>query len=387
MDISGWLSGYLYLELSGRFPERFVNLCAIRGIYIKDATKVNDKIYFKVRVKAFRKMTVPSARSSCRVKIIKKAGLPFLLQKLKKRKVFMFGALGFMAIILFLNSFIWSVKIDGNEKLTEDEIKFIASYCGLRQGVVKYKVDEKSFSEKALSAEPRLSWIWPEIKGTVCYIHVREKETGITPVDTKKPADVIAMRDGVITGITVKRGWAMVKEGDSVVKGQLLISSFCEGQAPVHAMGEVYASFWEKESLTASSEKEVITYTGNEKNIYSIVIGSFGMRFCFSGKIPYEDFEEEKEEKDLRLFGEINLPVKLIKTEYKEIRKDKITVDEEKAVRDAEREIINAFKEKLLPEVSISKTTTITEKVSKTDTLVTVIFECSRNIAIEKMKD
>ena len=259
MDISNWLSGYLFLELSGRFPERFVNLCALRGIYIKDATKAGDKIYFKATVKAFRKMTVPAARSFCRVKIIKKAGLPFLLQKLKKRKALFIGALGFMAIILFLNSFIWSVKIDGNEKLTEDEIKFIASYCGLRQGVVKYKVDEKSFSEKALLAEPRLSWIWPEIKGTVCYIHVREKATVKAPVDTKKSADVIAMRDGVITDITVKRGWAAVKEGDSVVKGQLLISSFCEGQAPVHAMGEVYASFWEKESLVASEKKEVIT--------------------------------------------------------------------------------------------------------------------------------
>ena len=111
------------------------------------------------------------------------------------------------------------------------------------------------------------------------------------------------------------------------------------------------------------------------------------MRFCFSGKIPYEYFEEEKSEENLKLFGEINLPVKLIKTEYKEIRKDKITIDEERAIKEAEKEIINSFKEKLLPEVSVVETTTLSEKISETETMVTVIFECSRNIALEQMKD
>ena len=49
--------------------------------------------------------------------------------------------------------------------------------------------------------------------------------------------------------------------------------------------------------------------------------------------------------------------------------------------------IINSFKEKLLPEVSVVETTTLSEKISETETMVTVIFECSRNIALEQMKD
>ncbi|MDO5477705.1 MAG: sporulation protein YqfD [Clostridia bacterium] len=387
MDISTWLSGSLLLSVSGKYPERFVNLCALRGIYIKDAVKTEDGIVFKASPKAFRKMTVPSYRASCRVKIVKKTGFPFEIRKLLKRKILLCGAGLFLMLILFLNSFIWTIRIDGNEKISKEEIKILASYCGLRQGVVKYKVDEKDFSEKALLSEPRLSWIWPEIKGTVCYIHVREKEIGKMPIDTKEPCDVIAKRSGVIRTVTAKRGWAKVGEGDSVVKGQVLISSEKEGFEPVHAMGEVYASYWVEEGLVARTEKEIITYTGREKNYYSVVMGSFGMTFRFSGKAPFECYEEKREEKNLMLFGEIPLPLKIIKTEYKEAVKDKITVNENIAVKEAEKEIVESFEKSIREGTEIKATLLKTERINEKEIRVTVVFECIENIALTQKKD
>ncbi len=387
MELSGRLSGYLVLSVTGKYPERFVNLCAKRGLCIKDVVKSENGITLVTSIKAFRKMTIPAYRAGCKVKIIKKAGFPFFVKRMAKRKILLWGAATFLAVICILNSFIWSIRIDGNEKLTKEEIKILASYCGLRQGVVKYNVDEKSFSEKALLYEPRLSWIWPEIKGTVCYIHVREKDMAAKPFDTKEPCDVIAKRSGIISDITVKRGWAMVSEGDSVVKGQILISSEKEGFPPVHAMGEVLASYWTEESKNVSSEKEIITYTGKEKSYYSIVIGNFGMSFRLLGKAPFENYETEKEEDNLKLFGEISLPVKVIKTEYKEILKDKITVDEEKALKDAEREIVEEYQKKLPSGVSVKSTHLKTEKLSDSKTAVTVVFECVEDIALEQKKD
>ena len=76
----------------------------------------DDEIVLTASKKAFRKMIKPAYRSKCKVKIIKKEGLYFKLKKVKKRKMFVLGAAMFAALIFFLNSFIWTIRIDGNEK-------------------------------------------------------------------------------------------------------------------------------------------------------------------------------------------------------------------------------------------------------------------------------
>ncbi len=382
MGFLNWLRGYLVISVDGKYPERFVNLCTLGGIYIKDAVKKDGILTLKTSKKAFRKMIKPAYKASCRVKIIKKAGLPFKLARLKKRKAFVLGAAFFIFVLMFLNSFVWTVRVDGNEKISEEEIKFLASYCGLRQGVVKYKVDEKKFSENALRCEPRLSWIWPEIKGTVCYIHVREKTSSSPPVDVKKPADVIAKRSGIIRDITVKRGWSAVKEGDSVTEGQILISSVKEGFTPVHALGEVLASYWVEEVDIASTKKEIVTYTGREKTYYSVVLGSFGMSFRFSGKAPYESFKEKREEKNIKLFGEIDLPLMLEKVCYMETVEEEKIIPMENAVNETKDRIIKGFSEKLPVGTEIENITVTTEYINEKEAYVKVIFECVEDIAL-----
>ena len=386
MAFTDWLKGYLIISVRGKFPERFLNLCSLEGICLKDTKRHGEELLIKVSKKAFAKMRRPAKKAGCRVKIIKKAGLYFKLKEIGKRKIFVFGAAVFTALVFFLNSFIWAIRIEGNEILTDEEIKFIANYCGLHQGVVKYKVDEKKFSEKALEAEPRLAWIWPEIKGTVCYIRIREKALSDPPTDTRKPCDIIAKKSGIISEITVKRGWAAVSEGDSVVKGQVLISSEKEGFSPVHAEGDVFASRWTEVRGIAETEKETLTYTGREKRYYSVVIGPFGMSFRFSGKAPYECFEVEREERDLMLFGEIPLPVKIKKTEYREALKDKITRSVDVAVNEETERIISEFEKNLPPGVTVREKTVKTVKISENETEVAVIFECSENIALAYTK-
>ena len=382
MGFLGWLKGYLVLFVSGEHPERFVNLCTLRGIYIKDAVKKDDGIIIKASVKAMRKMLIPAYRASCSVKIMEKKGLPFKIARLKKRKILVAGLIFFLAITAFFNSFIWSLRIDGNEFITDEEIKFIASYCGLRQGVVKYKVDEKKFSENALKCEPRLSWIWPEIKGTVCYIHVREKATAKPPIDTKEPCDVPAKRSGIISSVTVKRGWPLVKVGDSVVQGQILISSYKEGFTPVHALGDVFASYWVEKEAVAKSEKKIITYTGREKNRYSIIVGSFGMSFSFSGKAPYDSFIRKREEESLKLFGEIDLPIKVVRVKYSEALEETVKVELEQAIEETKEKIISEYEKTLDEDVKIKNITVSSEVLNENEAYVKVIFECNENIAL-----
>lgn len=88
------------------------------------------------------------------------------------------------------------------------------------------------------------------IKGIRAEVVVREAPVKPEIVDKNKRADVVAVRDGVILEVGAKAGKEMVKEGDAVLKGEVLISglvtyengtgeSFSSRQ--LRAEGEVWA--------------------------------------------------------------------------------------------------------------------------------------------------
>lgn len=364
MKLVSWLKSYLLISVRGDFPERFINLCTMRGIYLWDAVKKDGEILVKTSRKGFKKMTVPAKRASCRVKIIKKSGLSFLLKKHGRRKVFIGGFLVFVLITAVLNSFVWVVRVEGNQNISTEEIKIIASSCGLQSGVVKYKLDKRKISQNVLKAEPRLSWAWPELRGVVVYLHVREKEEGPKPINVKKQSNIIASRDGFIKELTVKRGWPLVAEGQSVVLGQVLISGHKEGIDPVHAEGVATAVWWSEVKKTVLKKQKVREQTGESKSYLSLILGDFGMSFRFSGKAPYEDFDIENEEKHFKLWKDLYLPIKLKKTTYFEAEESLLEEDLDKACSDASKELEAEFRENLPEGVKINS---VTEKITPID--------------------
>jgi hypothetical protein len=86
------------------------------------------------------------------------------------------------------------------------------------------------------------------------------------------------------------------------------------------------------------------------------------------------------------LFGEIPLPVKIKKTEYREALKDKITRSVDVAVNEETERIISEFEKNLPPGVTVREKTVKTVKISENETEVAVIFECSENIALTYTK-
>lgn len=370
------LKGYLTIGISGAFPERFLNLCASEGLYLWGVCRKKDSIYASLSVRAFRRIRPILPKTHCRVKIKAKRGVPFFLHRYGKRKALLLGMALFFALVGVSNAFIWTVRVDGNEKLTEEEIKFIANYCGLRQGVVKYSVNEKNFQKTALRFEPRLAWIWPEIRGTVAYVHVREKALSAPPADVKTPSDIVSSRSGRINRMTVKRGHAAVGEGDTVAEGTVLIAG--DG---VRAEGEVLASFWEEAEMTVRLNETEARPTGEETCWYGIRIGDFGMSFRLSFRAPYARYETVTEETPLTILGDVVLPVTVCRTVCREMTERSVTRTKDEAARMAEEELCRRFEEELMPGVTV-KDKTVTVEDHGGSLSVTIVFECEEDIAL-----
>jgi len=86
--LKNWLMGYLTVHISGISPERFINLCGNRNIYIWNIARDNEKYRFNLSVKNYKKIRPIVKKTGLIPKIEQKHGLPFLINKNKKRKGF-----------------------------------------------------------------------------------------------------------------------------------------------------------------------------------------------------------------------------------------------------------------------------------------------------------
>ena len=74
--------GYLKIEIEGFFIQRFINLCISKGIFLDQTKHINkSKIVTKINKNDFRDVCKIAKKTNCRIKIIKKAGVPFIVHK------------------------------------------------------------------------------------------------------------------------------------------------------------------------------------------------------------------------------------------------------------------------------------------------------------------
>lgn len=133
-------------------------------------------------------------------------------------------AIAFSMALLFLSSkVVWSVRIEGNAIYSEREIIEELESCGLSLGERWSKIDTGRIEGELLSKSDSISWLNINRRGSVAYVKVIEK-TVFEENENIGYTNVVAKCDAIIEEITVVSGVAKVQVGESVKKGDLLIS-------------------------------------------------------------------------------------------------------------------------------------------------------------------
>ena len=116
-------------------------------------------------------------------------------------------------------------------------------------------LDRKAIAQRALRGLEELSWMSINLYGTRLEVVVREAVESPEIMDDEGFYDVSSEADGIITQVEPLAGEAAVQEGDTVARGEVLISGLISIQPPqysdqpvryypVHARGRVYARTW-----------------------------------------------------------------------------------------------------------------------------------------------
>ena len=227
----------------------------------------------------------------------KDSGFLNFLKRYKFRFGLFVGLLVFILTILISSFFVWDVEVVGNALVTDEQIFKICDENGLHFGGFIFKINERDIEHKIKEKYPQISWISLNRIAGKYIIEISESKKKPNIVDWHGPCDVISQFDGEILYVEAYSGMPLVDVGDSVQKGQILVT----GVQTVEGLDNVIYSHSEAKILAKVKRYNEISIKKN-----SLIEQTTGL---------------QKQDKYIILFG-LKIPLKLNKKSNNLIKSD-----------------------------------------------------------------
>lgn len=313
LNVLNYVRGHVVIRISGPMPERFINLCTAEGIFLWGIKSEECFLYAHLRLRDFFRIRALVRKSRNTIKVTGYGGFPFILKKIKQRKMIVIGALLFFILLNTLSSYVWVVEVTGAKSIAPETIRKISSENGLETGLLKDKADLAQIEKELMLQIPQLAWVGIHFTGTRAVIEVVEKT--IPQTEDKHPADIVAQKDGIITEIIVLNGQPNVKKGDTVKRGDVLIRGIIPplpeetdntGQQQnvsstelTKAKGIVKSRVWYESYGESELSEHSHTRTGRRDMEVKVKIGTAQLILKKAHPEQYRAFEEETIQKKL----------------------------------------------------------------------------------------
>lgn len=309
--------GRVGIAVRGEDIPGFFNGLTAAGIpllEIKTKKEKKGRVCCYIPLRALRTARDIAAAHDCFITVFHRSGLPYILKGIKHHRLSWLALLGAVLLVVAALSFVWRVEVinESGEPLKPAEITILKD-AAAKEGIAPFafrgslRPDEAA--ETILAARSDLAWIGISFHGVTAEIHV-VKKTG--PAAEEVPCGhVVAKKDGVITSIFVLRGQKKVNIGDTVHKGDILISgyvSYEEDADPnneteenrsvsyqtVAAKGMVEASAWYEGIAYESLEQVKPQPTGRTRGSITATGGNTSVTLWGNDENPFSDFTVRK---------------------------------------------------------------------------------------------
>ena len=327
--ILNYILGFINITVEGFFTERFINNCINNKIFLWGLKRKSSTLLtVNVNINNFKKIHNIARKTKCKVKINSKKGLPIIFHRYRKRKLFLFLLVPIALLVFISSTYIWNIEIVGAENIDTVELLSQLNEEGVSIGKKKSSVDSKNVINSIRLKRSDIAWLSIDMKGTNVIVTLVEAEEKPEIIDKNEYCNVVAAERGVITKVTADTGTAVVKVGDIVEKGDVLIGGYMQGKYTdtryVHAKGEVKAKVWYTKKISSGFTREISEETGVVESRYSININNFKINL-YKTLPNFENCDTINETNKIKLFSNFYLPIEITKTTFIEKKETKIT--------------------------------------------------------------
>ncbi len=293
-------------------------------------------------------------------------GLAGIFNFFKNKLGFLVGLVLGVVFLGVMSSFVWNIEIYGQENILENEIIEVLKQEGVEIGKSINNVDVEEIETALQKNLEEISLVSVIKKGSSVIINI--KETLEEPVITEEQfVPLIAQCDCLITNMSVTQGSAVVKEGDLVRKGDILVEPHYinnEGQRiKVFPIAEIYANIWYNEKVEINTKGFITIRSGNYVENSYLLTGK-NQSIIKENSVSYNNFETEESEQFL--FYNNLLPLKIKKVRIYELIEVENSFSKEAEIEKAKQEALLLAEDKVPPFMSIASTfTSVTELEEK----------------------
>ena len=369
-----WLFGYQRLRTDAANAPRTLNFCMEREISFCDfAGETDGGVSISCFLPSAKRIRSYAEAQGFPVTVEKTGGLPLLLWQRKKRWGLILGAMLSILLLVVSEQFVWDVRVFGNEQMTEGEVIAELAACGFGEGSPLKGFYAGELENRVLLNSDRLSWISIHMEGTVAVVQVVER-TDRQEEALKLPANLIATADGQIEGIELYRGDCVVKLGQAVRAGELLVSGVYDSQTQgfryTRAAGRILART--ERTVRVEIPLEYVQKCYTDEKIGSITLNFFqkSMKIYKSTGNDTGACDIIEEVKGLSAWGLSNVPV-LVTVQrlkcYEEVTRERTEEEAIALAYEALSEQLGAIS----PEITL-----LSKQIETTVTDASVILEC-----------
>lgn len=317
-----------------------------------------------------------------KTKIKSKGGLLEFFIEAKKSLALFIGVGLFVGILFAMSNFVWRINIESKNYVPPYDIRAFLTSQGIYPGIRKSSIDIYKLEKQLEKDLEGVMWSKIRVEGSTLMVKFEEKKiSNIKEVDESKiGTDKVATMDAVIKRIYTSSGTSVVKEGDIVNKGDVLIKgkqsiakdgALVEGEKEKSVIpeGVVVADTLYEKIVDVDIEGEEVVYTGEKSN--DIYLNLFGKKIYL-----------KKTGKDFETYDKIEKKGKLInKTVYYEKQVKQITDNEEEIVNDAVVKLQAAVEKEISRQAIIIDKTISKESIGDGKIRLKVVFTVEQDIA------
>ena len=380
MSFSTQITGSVLIRCEGGYPARFLNAAAENNIPLWDVRCKDGTLWCRVHADDYRRLRSVARRACVRMRVQKRCGIVFRLRRFRLRFGLAAGALLFCAVLWALSSRIWVVNIQGNSTVSDSDIRGMLEPLGIRVGGSFDEVDLTELRLTALQKLPQLTWLTVNQSGSIVTVEVRERaET--EPLSDTAPANLVAACDGVILRVNAVTGQAVVKPGDAVTRGDLLISGVMDssvGPQLKRAAGSVLARTTHTLTVTVPLRETVTDRT--ERVVERPSLTLFGLQIPLYTDSPLDgEPTVTTESLPMRANG-VSLPIGLHITRYHYAVEEIVIRTEEEAESLAKQKLSDA--ELTLREKQTVEQCEVHREVTADSVILTAVYTGTQELTV-----
>lgn len=326
------ITGELEVTATGLSPEKLLNLAAKNHISLSGVRRLSyTQLCFNIGPADYNRLKKLLPEGRYKLNIGSSRGLSLMLYAFRARYCLIAGIIISIVLAFFASSRIWFVKVRGCEKVSEENVLQLLESYGLKSGASVSGEELDEMEKRLMQDVSDISWVGISRRGVNIYAYIKESSElpESTPID--KPADVIALKDGVVEKVTVLQGRAVVTQGQTVRAGDVLISGELIYQdlpyQYIYALGDVQARIWYSGERKISLVQSETVRTGNTAVVRTMRI--FGQDIPLDGENPFASYEVESREQDVMNLG---IPVTIITQTYYETEEREYSITQEEAL-------------------------------------------------------